>query len=468
LAREVILPNNWEPRAYQLPAWTALENGIKRALLVWHRRAGKDDVCLHWAATQVMQRVGNYWHMLPEYAQARKSVWNAVNPHTGKRRVDEAFPPEIRKRTVDNEMFIEFLNGSTWQLVGSDNFNALVGSPPIGVTASEWALANPSAWAYLSPILRENGGWAVFITTPRGKNHVHKMAKGFKDDPRWFVQTLSINDTKALSEAEQAEALQEYIITYGEDHGRALYEQEYEVSFDAALLGAYYGAEFRNIEALGRICEVPYQPELPVFVAMDIGRTDDTSMWFFQVLPGEIHVINFHTSNGHDVDWYCDLLDGKGYNYAKLGEKPFLWLPHDAKAKTFISKGKSAQEQFLERGYASLIVPQLSVQDGIQATRKMLKRCYFDEKKTEVGVEAMKMYQREWDDDKKIFKDKPLHNWASNPADGARYMAIAWQELVPEPKPEPPIFPVAGINGRIVTEPLDTLWATAPKRSGRL
>jgi phage terminase large subunit len=131
---EVTLPNKWRPRDYQMKAWTALEGGCKRVILAWHRRAGKDDVCLHWAATQAMQRVGNYWHMLPEYAQARKSVWEAVNPHTGKRRIDEAFPDAICETKRGTDMFIRFKNGSTWQLVGSDRFDSLVGSPPIGVT----------------------------------------------------------------------------------------------------------------------------------------------------------------------------------------------------------------------------------------------------------------------------------------------------------------------------------------------
>lgn len=335
------------------------------------------------------------------------------------------------------------------------------------MTASEWALANPSAWAYLSPILRENGGWAVFITTPRGKNHVHKMYEGFKNDPKWFVQRLSIDDTGALSDSEKKEALLEYIITYGEDHGRAMYEQEYECSFDAAIMGAFYGLEFRNLEALGRITQVEYQPQCPVFTAWDIGWNDDTSIWFYQIIGGEIHVIDFHTSNAHDIDWYVELLQEKGYNYAKLGSHPFLWLPHDARAKTFAAAGKSVQQQFEERGFKSLIIPELSLQDGIQASRKALKLCYFDEKNCERGIEALKMYQREWDDDKKMFKDKPLHNWASHPADAFRYLAIAWQELKPKPAETPPKFAVGAKNGRIVTEPLETLWAQTPKQGNR-
>src|SRR3954471_18018454 len=127
---EVILPHKWEPRDYQLPLWQALESGIKRAMGIWHRRAGKDDVCLHWAAVSAMQKPATYWHMLPEYAQARKAIWNAVNPHTGVRRIDEAFPIEIRASTNDHEMFIRFKNGATWQVVGSDSYNSLVGTPP--------------------------------------------------------------------------------------------------------------------------------------------------------------------------------------------------------------------------------------------------------------------------------------------------------------------------------------------------
>ena len=166
---EIVIPHNWQPRDYQQPLWRYLCNGGKRAVAVWHRRAGKDDICLHWTACAAMERVGVYWHLLPQADQARKAIWDAVNPLTGLRRIDEAFPHAIRANTRETDMFIRFKNGSTWQVVGSDNFNSLVGTPPIGLVLSEWALADPAAWAYLSPILMDNGGWAVFITTPRGR-----------------------------------------------------------------------------------------------------------------------------------------------------------------------------------------------------------------------------------------------------------------------------------------------------------
>jgi hypothetical protein len=166
------LPNNWDPREYQLPLWCYLELGGRHAVAVWHRRSGKDDVALHWANIAATQRrIGNYWHMLPEYAHARKAIWDAINPRTAMRRIDEAFPLPLRKSTNNHEMKIELKSGSIWQLVGSDNFNALIGSPPVGIVYSEWSVANPKAHGYLRPILAENNGWSLFIYTSRGYNH---------------------------------------------------------------------------------------------------------------------------------------------------------------------------------------------------------------------------------------------------------------------------------------------------------
>ena len=206
--------------------WRYLEGGGTRASEIWHRRSGKDDVCLHWAAVAAHQRVATYWHMLPEFSQGRKAIWTAVNPNTGKRRIDEAFPEILRANTNDNEMFIRFKSGSTWQVVGSDRFDAAVGSPPAGITFSEWALSNPAAWAYLAPILVENRGWAIFITTSRGRNHAKTMHDMAKVNPGWHAQILTVDDTgfpKHLVEAQR----QEYHAIFGDEAGDALIEQEY-------------------------------------------------------------------------------------------------------------------------------------------------------------------------------------------------------------------------------------------------
>lgn len=413
------MPNNWNPRHYQIKAWNALQGGIKRALLVWHRRAGKDDVCLHFAATQAMQRIGNYWHMLPEYAQARKSVWEAVNPHTGKKRIDEAFPKILRKRTNSQQMLIEFINGSTWQLVGSDSFDSLVGSPPIGVTASEWALANPAAWAYLRPILRENGGWAVFITTPRGRNFTYRMYEGGLNDPSWFVQKLTVDDTKALNADELAAERAEYIREYGEEDGDSLFRQEYFCDFDAALIGTYFAKLISQAEADGRITDVPYDSRYPVHTSWDLGMDDSTAIWFWQVVGSQIRMIDYMESNGQQLVWYAGELRKKPYVYGDA------YLPHDAEITDISATGGMSRKQTLESMQLSCrVVPRVNQKaEAIHAIRTVLPRCVFDREKTKLGVDCLAQYRRKYDEERKIYQDRPLHDWTSHGVDAFDGMA---------------------------------------------
>lgn len=401
--------------------WDYLQKGGRHAELIWNRRAGKDDVCLHWAAVAAHKRVATYWHMLPQASQARKAIWEAVNPHTGKTRIDEAFPPVLRETTRHNEMLIKFKNGSTWQVVGSDNYNSLVGSPPAGVVYSEWALANPTARAYIRPIIRENQGWQLFITTPRGKNHAFTTYNASKNDSEAFAQLLTVGDTRVLAPEDLEKEKAAYIADYGEDQGTALFNQEWWCDFNAAILGAYYGREMANMEAEGRITAVGYDPRYPVYAAFDLGKTDDTSIWFFQVKPTGVYCIDFLTDRGIDVEDYVKALK----------EKPFpiemLILPHDGKAERLGMK-RTIEEQFRDAGFKVRVLANQSIRDGIQAARYTLRRCWMDGLKCREGIEALKMYRREWDDEKKIFKDNPLHDWSSHPADAFRYLSTAWRE----------------------------------------
>lgn len=428
---EIELPNGWKPRAYQHKAWTYLEGGGKHAELVWHRRSGKDDLALHRTAVAAFERVGVYWHMLPLAVQVRKAIWDAVNPHTGKRRIDEAFPVEIRSQTREDQMFIRFKNGSTWQAIGSDNYNSLVGSPPVGIVYSEWALANPAARAYLRPIFAENNGWQLYITTPRGRNHAYTTFAAAENDPSSFAQRLTADQTGVFTPEQLAIERKAYVEDFGEDQGGALFEQEYMCSFEAAILGAYYGKELNAARTEGRLTKVPYDPKYDVYTAWDIGYSDDTTIWFWQVVGNEFRIIDFYYANGHGVEHYTKVLDAKEYRYAKLGRLPFLWLPHDAEAKTFAAAGKSVQQQFLEQGYHSRIVPKLSVQDGIQAARKVFPRCWFDAAKCEDGLNALAQYQREYDDERRMFRDQPRHDWTSHASDGFRMLAVACQHERP-------------------------------------
>jgi hypothetical protein len=462
---KITLPNGWRPRDYQMAAWNYFENGGKHAELIWHRRSGKDEIALHRTACAAFERKATYWHMLPEASQARKAIWEAINPHSGKRRIDEAFPHELRLNTKDNEMMIRFVNGSTWQVLGSDNYNSLVGSPPAGVVFSEWALANPSARAYLRPIFAENNGWQMYITTPRGKNHAYKTYNAGLTDPSIFTQKLSALDTGVISVERLHAEKMAYIAEWGIDQGTALFEQEYMVSFEAAVLGAYYGAEIQEIEKHGQIASVPHDPNFPVHTAWDLGWTDDTGIWFYQVIGGELRILEYYGANKKSLKHYFEQIFGyelenddwelkahakpvfgkpieslehrRKYNYGKFS------FPHDARAKTLASAGRSIQEKaWTVFGAEKVrIVPSLSLQDGIQAVRAILPRCYFDRENCGDAVELLKLYQREWDDDKKCFKDHPRHDFTSHCADSFRMLAIAWKEDFASKEPEQPRYP---------------------------
>lgn len=433
---EVTLPaNGWKARKYQEPAWNALWAGKKRLALAWHRRAGKDDICLHWAAVSCMQRVGVYWHMLPLANQARKAIWDAVNPHTGKRRIDEAFPAEIRETTRDQDMFIRFKNGSTWQVVGSDNYNALVGSPPVGVVFSEYALADPSSWAYLRPIMAENGGWALFISTPRGRNHFAKLVEFAMQDSEWFGQILTVEATGAIPPETIARERRELAAERGETEADAIIAQEYRCDFDAAVPGAYYGENMSRAMREGRIGHFAWNPRLPVGTAWDLGHNDSTVIWMYQQPPsGMVRLVDVLEGSGVGVDWYARKLKEKPYDYVD-----HIW-PHDGGHGNIRDIGGntlSANAKQLGIRPLRVLDRDPTVGQGINAVRQMLQICEFntdplpfvDETPEQArarmarALDALRLYRREWSEKLQRFGDNPLHDWTSNTADSLRYLA---------------------------------------------
>lgn len=453
------LPNNWRPRDYQMPLWRYLAAGGKRALAVWHRRSGKDEVCLHRVAVESVKRPATYWHMLPEYAQGRKAIWNAVNPHTGKRRIDEAFPASMVASRNDHEMFIRFVNGSTWQVVGSDRYDAAVGSSLGGIVFSEWALSNPAAWAYLAPILVESNGWAVFITTSRGRNHAKSMLDMARGRDDWFAEVLTIEDTGAMT-AEAVEAQRvEYHGIFGEEAGDALIDQEYFCSFEAAVLGAYYGKEMRLAEQQGRIGDVPVNWDLPVNMAWDIGVDDAMAIWCFQVYLDHIDVVDYLESSGKGFDYFAEILDAKGYHGVD-------WVPHDAKVREAGAPGARTRiETLISLGRKPQLVPDQKLMDGINAARKTIPVARFDQKNTAKGLECLREYKTEWDEKARVFKKTPKHDWASHGADAWRYLSLAWRAPArpEEPKPKPKVKGLAEMT-------IDEFMAIedAPKKDRRI
>jgi phage terminase large subunit len=400
-----------------------MNGGGKRAVAVWHRRAGKDSTSLHWTTVASLRRVGTYWHMLPTLAQARKVVWDGI-AKDGKRVLD-AWPgwrrpgSGIVSHLRNDEMKMELVNGSVWQCVGSDNYNSLVGANPVGVVFSEYSLADPAAWDFIRPILAENGGWALFIYTPRGKNHGYRLLEQAKDNPDWFSSVLTVDDTGAISpeivESERRAGMSEELI-----------QQEFYCSFEASLEGAYYAKQLRQAETDGRIGGVPHDSAVLVETWWDLGIGDATTIWFAQRVGQEIHLIDYYENSGESLAHYVGILQAKardrGFNY---GDHV---LPHDAAARE-LGTGKSREEVLRSLGVKPVILPAQRVEDGIEATRGMLGKCWFDKTNTARGLEGLRAYRKEEDHKagdgvRTYYKDRPVHDWASHPADAFRQGAM--------------------------------------------
>jgi phage terminase large subunit len=425
-------------RPYQKAFHQAWVTGTSDRLIeIAHRRWGKDEIALNVTRTKALDRPASYWHCLPLYEQGRKALWTAVNPRSGKRRIDEAFPPEIVASRDEQAMFLRLVNGATWQIIGSDRYDSLVGAGVAGVVFSEWALANPSAWGYIRPMVEENGGWAAFITTPRGNNHAKAMLDMAKDNPRWFAEVSDVNKTGALSQKDQDEALKEYQAIYGIDFGRALFEQEYLCSFMGAMIGAYFGAEMSKAERDGRMQVVPVDEDYPVHTAWDLGATHNNPIWCFQVIGGELRVVDFYLPDSDNLEDWCGWLNAKGY----AGND---YVPHDIMVTEWGS-GKTRVDTLRQLGRKPRRIPRVSVADGLQAGRVAINAAVFhtgdDDRAERIahGTDGLKSYRRDWDDDRKTFRETPVKDWAEHIGSAWRYLGLSWREEVlakPEPRPD--------------------------------
>jgi phage terminase large subunit len=420
------------------------------ACLVAHRRAGKTVACINDLIRRafVDDKVnGRYAYIAPYYSQAKSIAWDYLLRYT----------EEVRVNANASELWVELLNGARIRLFGADNPDALRGLYLDGVILDEVADMRPRVWGeIIRPLLADREGWAVFIGTPKGHNFFYEIWKTANASDSWFATSIKASTSGLI----KAEELKDASQGMTDDQ----YEQEFECSFEAAILGAYYGKELKTLEDQGRLTKVAYDRSLPVFTAWDLGYHDDTAIFFYQVTHSEIHVIDYFSGSGLAVHDYANAVLSKGYKYERH------YLPHDARAKTLASGGKSIIEQLAS--YLTIsklaIVPSLSVQDGIQAARLMMPRVWFDKENCETAVELLKQYQREWDEDKKAFRDKPRHDNTSHCADAFRMMAVAWRENKPKIEEKVDIFPIKGQNNRIITAPLDDLWKDTPRRNDRI
>ncbi len=430
-----MMPNDWDCMKHQMPLWNYFDNGGKRGVAVWHRRAGKDSTGLNYTATEAIEKTGVYWHMLPTQKQARKVVWDGID-RNGRRMIDQIFPNELVKSKRSQEMQIELHTGSIWQLCGSDNFNSLVGANPIGVIFSEWSLCNPAAWNYIRPILAENGGWALFIYTPRGKNHGHTMAEMARKNPNWFYSTLTVDDTRRH---DGTPIITQAAIQEDRDSGMSedMIQQEYYCSFDVAIPGAYFAKEIATARADNRITFIPVEKQLKVYTFWDLGISKGNSMviWWVQAIGKEIRVINHYEAENEGMAHFIMKVDNfeKDFGIEYGGH----YAPHDIGVRSMMTK-KSRQETAREMGIVFHKVARTTdLNESIEATRKLFARCWFDETRCELGIAALASYHRRFDESKQMYLDEPIHDWASNSADAFRQMAQAWDDRLALTKTKP-------------------------------
>lgn len=419
----IIVPHGFTPRDYQKALYNAPAQGFKRGVAIWHRRAGKDKVFVAMMAKAAMQRKGAYFYILPYYKQARKIIWEGVDS-SGQRYLD-VIPQELIKKQNNQEMVLELVNGSITYMLGSDNIDSIVGTNPIGIFFSEFSLHKPQVWDYLRPILLENGGFAFFNGTPRGRNHLYSMFQAAQADPTWFSQCLDITDTNVMSEQDVESEIENGM-------ARATAKQEFYCSFDAALQGAYYEEPLNRAAANGQHSVFPIDPYIPVDVAWDLGMRDTMVLTLAQRLGRETRIIDVIANNGKGLEWYVN----------ELNKKPYIvrehFLPHDVRVRE-LGTGKSRLATLRDLGIKNITTnPHASIEDGINATRKMLYTTWIHANNCKKLIEALKTYRAEYDDVKQVY-GSPIHDWASHYADSVRMLAIALEPTTHDPNRLPQV-----------------------------
>jgi len=411
-SKKIISLDTFTPRPYQLQLCKAFESGkYKRFILNAHRRMGKDICAFNLMVRAAVRKVGVYYYVFPTYSQAKKVIWDSITSD-GKKFLD-FIPKELMLSSNSQEMKIKLTNGSLIQLIGSDNVDAIVGTNPVGIVFSEYALQDPRAYQFLRPILLINDGWSFFISTPRGKNHFYDMYKIAEQNPdKWYSDTLTIEDTKVLSKEDMMQEVEEGLVSLD------LAFQEYMCSFTMGVEGSYYAKYIDRMRINNQIGTVPWESGFKVHTAWDIGVRDSTAIIFFQTIGGTVRIIDCYEKNKEGLEHYIKFLDSKPYIYGKH------IAPHDMAVKEFGS-GMTRIEKARQLGIKFTLAPNISIMDGIESVRSGLSKTYIDQSKCGPLIKALENYRQEFDSKKKVYKMHPLHNEHSHMADASRYMFLA-------------------------------------------
>ncbi len=425
--------DKFEPRSYQRPLFDAIENkNIKRAVLVWHRRAGKDVACFNLLIRQALKTVGSYYYILPTYRQARLVLFEGMIM-TGQRFMDY-IPEELISKINIQEMKISLINGSQIYFLGSDNFDSLRGSNPKGIVFSEYAYQHPATYPTLRPILVANDGWCIFISTPFSHNHFYKLYEVAKNSPDdWFCDIKTVEDTGVISPELIEKERQEGLMSLD------MIEQEYYCSFSTGALGSYYSAYLNTMELNNQIGEVPWEPAFKVFTAWDLGVRDSTVIIFFQIIGKTVNIIDLYENDSKGLEHYVGVVLNKPYQYSKH------WAPHDVMVREFgsgmtrLDKAKELGIKFeirMDRNVRHSAVPNVSIMDGIESVRSTLPRIWIDQNKCKDLITAIRDYRKEYDSKNKVYKTHPLHDKNSHYADCLRYLCLSLKRCARGTTPE--------------------------------
>jgi len=414
--------DQFKPRDYQKPVCDAfLNKGFKKLLLCWPRRSGKDLVCFNLLLRAALKRVGIFYAIYPTYSQAKKIIWDGMTNSGMKFR--SFIPKELIKQVNETEMKIVLVNNSLIQLVGSDDYDKLMGTNIQGCLISEYALTSGQVYGYIRPMLNANDGFAMILSTPRGHNAFWEIYSLALDNPDWFVSKLTIDDTKHIPIE-----LIENEIARGET-SRDLALQEYWTSFSCGQAGSFYGSLIDKMRLENRIGQVPYESHLLTNTSWDIGLDTTAIIWFQTTTTGLVRIIDFYENQNLSLDHYIGVLKSKPYIYNKhIG-------PHDLANREF-SSGVSRLDMARRMDVKFILAPNISISDGIEATKAMLSKTYIDESSCKDLIRHLENYRQEYDEKRKTYTGKPLHNLDSHSCDSIRMLAVALPKVTQGSTPE--------------------------------
>lgn len=400
-------------------------DGKKRLLAIWHRRAGKDTLAFQLMWIAAMERKGLYLYLAPIISQAASIIWHGRGKD-GTTFLDY-IPKQLIKKINQSTMSITLINGSILRVTGSNNWESIVGSNPLGVVYSEFQNSDLRAWEYIRPILSENLGWAAFTATPRGFNHLYDLYQTNKDNPEWHVEVLTVDET-TLNDGLPVITLESIDEERKAGMPENVIAQEFRCSFVAALTGAYYADEMALTKEQGRIYDFPIDPNIPVHTSWDLGISDATSICLFQVMPmdGTIKVIYHFEEGGKELAHYAWKLERlkTELGFKRYGE---MFFPHDIRVRE-LGSGLTRVEQLHKCGISPRIVGNHLVIERIQCVRAMMYKVHFLEKNCKHLIRALSEYRARWDEKNKV-STGPIHDNFSHACDSFGYFAVGHLEF---------------------------------------